>query len=152
MQNDQDCFSPIEILMVEDNPGDVRLAREALKEAKVVNNLQVLENGVEAIRFLRNEGEFHDAVRPDLILLDLNLPGKNGQEVLGEIKKDPDLQSIPVVVLTTSSAEVDILNSYKLHANCYVTKPVDSGKFFGAIKAIEEFWLSIVKLPREDDR
>jgi chemotaxis family two-component system response regulator Rcp1 len=140
----------IEILLVEDNPGDVRLTKEALKEAKVGNNLHVAEDGVEAMRFLRREGEFSGAPRPDLILLDLNLPKKDGREVLEEIKADSSLKAIPVVVLTTSHAEEDIARSYNLHANCYVTKPVDLDQFMRIVKSIEDFWLTIVRLPPVD--
>ena len=139
---------PIEILMVEDNPGDVRLTKEALKDAKVINNLHVADDGIEALNFLKRQGKYKDAIRPDLILLDLNLPKKDGREVLGEIKADPGLRQIPVVILTTSKAEEDILKTYDLHANCYITKPVDLEKFIEVISAIEDFWLSIVKLPR----
>ena len=138
---------PVEILLVEDNPGDVRLTREALREGKVRNNLHVAADGVEALHFLRKEGRFADAVRPDLILLDLNLPKKDGREVLEDIKSDPDLRYIPVVVLTTSEAEQDICRSYQLHANCYITKPVDFDRFIQIVRSIEEFWLTIVKLP-----
>ncbi|MBI2911413.1 MAG: response regulator [Chloroflexi bacterium] len=138
---------PIEILLVEDNPGDVRLTREALKEGKVRNRMSVARDGAEAMAFLRQEGEYADAPRPHLILLDLNLPGKDGREVLEEIKADPDLMRIPIVVLTTSRAEQDILRSYELHANCYVTKPVDLDQFIKVVQAIEDFWLSIVTLP-----
>ncbi|MEJ2143222.1 MAG: response regulator [Gammaproteobacteria bacterium] len=141
--------SGIRILLVEDNPGDVRLTREALKEAKVNNQLFVVEDGVEAMAFLRNEGEYADTPRPDLILLDLNLPKKDGREVLEEIKHDSELKRIPVVVLTTSRAEEDILKSYNLHANCYVTKPVDLDQFINIVKSIEDFWLTIVRLPSE---
>lgn len=141
--------SGIDILLVEDNPGDVRLTREALKEAKVRNQLHVVEDGVAAMQFLRGEGGFTNVPRPDLILLDLNLPKKDGREVLEEIKQDPDLMRVPVVVLTTSQAEEDILRSYNLHANCYVTKPVDLDQFITIVKSIEDFWLTIVKLPTE---
>jgi two-component system, chemotaxis family, response regulator Rcp1 len=137
----------IDILLVEDNPGDVRLTKEALREGKVRNNLYVAPDGVEALRFLRREGEHQDAVRPDLILLDLNLPKKDGREVLGEIKNDPQLRTIPVVVLTSSQAEQDICRAYDLHANAYVTKPVDLDQFIVAVKSIESFWLTIVQLP-----
>ncbi len=139
--------SPIEILLVEDNPGDVRLTQEVLKEGKVHNKLSIVENGVQAISFLKKENEFKDSPTPDLILLDLNLPKKDGREVLLDIKKDPDLKKIPVVVLTTSQAEEDILKVYDLNANCYVSKPVDLGQFIDVVKSIEDFWLSIVKLP-----
>ena len=139
--------SPIEILLVEDNPGDVRLTQEVLKEGKVHNTLNIVENGVQALSFLRKENEYSDAPTPDLLLLDLNLPKKDGREVLLDIKKDPELKKIPVVVLTTSQAEEDILNVYDLNANCYVSKPVDLGQFIDVVKSIEDFWLSIVKLP-----
>ncbi|MFZ2446053.1 MAG: response regulator [Syntrophobacteraceae bacterium] len=138
---------PIEILLVEDNPGDVRLTIEGLKEGKVNNNLRVVEDGVEAMAFLRREGKYADAVRPDLILLDLNLPKKDGREVLMEIKADKDLRVIPVVVLTTSEAEQDILKAYSLHANCYITKPVDLEQFISVVTSIDNFWFTIVKLP-----
>ncbi|MBV9895065.1 MAG: response regulator [Chloroflexi bacterium] len=138
---------PIEILLVEDNPGDVRLTIEGLNEGKVRNNLHVARDGVEALAFLRREGEFRDAVRPDLILLDLNLPRKDGREVLLDIKSDPTLKTIPVVVLTTSRAEQDVLHSYELQANCYITKPVDLEQFITVVKSIEDFWLTIVTLP-----
>ena len=138
---------PIEILLVEDNPGDVRLTVEGLNEGKVRNNLHVAKDGVEALSFLRRQGEHADAVRPDLILLDLNLPRKDGREVLADIKADPDLKTIPVVVLTTSRAEQDVLHSYELQANCYITKPVDLDQFITVVKSIENFWLTIVTLP-----
>jgi CheY-like chemotaxis protein len=140
---------PVEILLVEDNPGDVRLAVEALKEGKVRNNLSVVEDGSEAMSFLRREGKYALAPRPDLILLDLNLPKKDGREVLAEIKADDSLRRIPVVVLTTSKAEQDILRTYDLHANCYITKPVDLEQFIAVVKSVEDFWLTIVKLPPE---
>ena len=139
----------IEILLVEDNPGDVRLTKEALKEVKIHNTLSVVMDGQAAIDFLRKKGEYANAKRPDLILLDLNLPKKNGREVLAEIKGDPDLRLIPVVVLTTSQAETDIIRSYSLHANSYVTKPVDMAQFITVVKAVENFWFSIVKLPSQ---
>ena len=135
------------ILLVEDNPGDVRLTREALREGKILNELSVVEDGVEALAFLRREGRYAEAVRPDLILLDLNLPKKDGREVLEEIKGDGALKKIPVVVLTTSAAERDILKAYDLHANCYITKPVDLEQFIKVVQLIEDFWLTIVKLP-----
>ncbi len=138
---------PIEILLVEDNPGDVRLTMEGLNEGKVRNNLHVAKDGVEALAFLRHEAQHSDAVRPDLILLDLNLPRKDGREVLSEIKADPTLKTIPVVVLTTSRAEQDVLQSYQLQANCYITKPVDLEQFITVVKSIEDFWLTIVSLP-----
>ncbi|HEV2122882.1 MAG TPA: response regulator [Chloroflexota bacterium] len=145
----QSAVRPIEILLVEDSPPDVDLTKEALEDAKVSNNLSVVSDGVEALAFLRREGEFADAPHPDLILLDLNLPKKDGREVLAEIKADPRLRLIPVVVLTTSEAEQDILKSYSLHANCYITKPVDLDRFVTVVKSIEDFWLAIVKLPPE---
>jgi chemotaxis family two-component system response regulator Rcp1 len=140
---------PAEILLVEDNPGDVRLTIEALRESKVVNNLNVARDGVEALAFLRREGAYADAVRPDLILLDLNMPRKDGREVLAEIKAEPTLRTIPVVVLTTSRAEQDVVRSYELQANCYITKPVDLEQFFTVVKSIENFWLTIVTLPSD---
>jgi chemotaxis family two-component system response regulator Rcp1 len=140
---------PIEVLLVEDNPGDVRLTREALRDGKVHNNLSVAPDGVEALAFLRREGKYADAPRPDVILLDLNLPKKDGREVLEEIKADPSLARIPVVILTSSEAERDIVQAYALHANCYVTKPVDLDQFITVVKSIEDFWFSIVKLPPE---
>ena len=140
---------PINILLVEDNPGDVRLTREALNGAKLRNQLHVIADGMEAMAYLRREGHYAQAVRPDLILLDLNLPKKDGREVLADIKSDPSLKRIPVVILTTSQAEQDILRTYDLHANCYVSKPVDLEQFIGVVKEIEEFWLTIVKLPPE---
>ncbi|HZV63504.1 MAG TPA: response regulator [Telluria sp.] len=138
---------PIEILMVEDNPGDVRLTQEALKEAKVSNTLHVVEDGVAALDFLYRRGAYGAVPRPDLILLDLNLPRKNGREVLEEIKQDAQLKTIPVVILTTSQAEQDVLRAYSLHANCYISKPVDFLQFTAIIRTIEEFWLTIVTLP-----
>lgn len=138
---------PVEILLVEDNPGDVRLTLEILKDGKVNNNMHVVKDGLEALSFLRGEGEFADAPQPHLILLDLNLPGKNGREVLAEIRGDKNLKHIPVIILTTSNAEQDILNAYDLHANCYITKPIDLNRFISVIKSIENFWLTIVKLP-----
>lgn len=138
---------PIQILLVEDSPGDVRLTQEALKEGKVLNELQVVSDGVEALALLHKQGKYTRAARPDLILLDLNLPKKDGREVLAEIKEDPNLRRIPVVVLTVSKAEEDIIRTYDLHANCYVTKPVDLEQFIQAVKSIEDFWLCVVKLP-----
>ena len=140
---------PIEVLLVEDNPGDVRLTREALRDGKVHNNLSVAPDGVEALAFLRREGKYADAPRPDVILLDLNLPRKDGREVLEEVKADPSLRNIPVVILTSSEAERDIAQAYALHANCYITKPVDLDQFITVVKSIEDFWFSIVKLPPE---
>lgn len=139
---------PIEILLVEDNPGDVRLTMEALKDARVANNLHVTMDGVEALAFLRRQGKHTAAPRPDLILLDLNLPKKNGREVLEEIKKEGALRHIPVVILTTSQAEQDVVESYRLRANAYVTKPVDLDQFLKVVGSIEQFWLEIVKLSR----
>jgi chemotaxis family two-component system response regulator Rcp1 len=141
--------APIEVLLVEDSPGDVRLTQEAFKDAKVHINLHVASDGAKAMTFLKREGEHANASRPDLILLDLNLPKKDGREVLAEIKEDPKLQSIPVVILTTSSSEADILRSYQLHANCYITKPVGLEGFLTVVRSIDSFWLSVVKLPRE---
>ncbi len=140
----------IEILLVEDNPGDARLTKEALREGKVLNRLNVVGDGVEAMKFLRQENPYREAARPDLILLDLNLPRKDVREVLSEIKQDPSLRSIPVVVLTTSKAERDILQTYDLHANCYIIKPVDLDQFLTVARSIEDFWLSIVRLPRSN--
>lgn len=137
----------IDILLVEDNPGDVELIREALSEAKVRNELHVTYDGVQAMKFLRGEDPYADAPCPDLILLDLNLPKKSGREVLEEIKDDPDLKLIPVVILTSSKEEEDICRSYQMHANCYITKPVDFEQFMKVVKSIEDFWLTIVKLP-----
>lgn len=139
----------VEILMVEDNPGDVRLAVEALREGKVHVNMSVVSDGVEAMEFLRRRGRFADAPRPDLILLDLNMPRKDGREVLAELKADDDLKRIPVVILTTSKAEEDIVRSYNLNANCYITKPVDLHQFITVVRSIHEFWLTVVKLPPE---
>ncbi len=139
----------IEILLVEDNPGDVRLTVEAFKEARVLNNLSVVPDGVEALAFLRRQGAYCDARRPDIIFLDLNLPRKDGREVLAEIKGDESLRRIPVVILTTSQAEQDVLRSYDLHANCYITKPLDLDQFMEVIHSVEGFWLTVVKLPRE---
>lgn len=138
---------PIDILLVEDNPGDVRLTKEALRESRILNNLYFAKDGVEALAFLTREEPYQDVPRPDLILLDLNLPRKDGRELLADIKQDPELKRIPVVILTTSEAEQDILKTYELHANCYITKPVDLDKFVDIVKGLEEFWLSIVKLP-----
>ncbi|HLB10468.1 MAG TPA: response regulator [Gemmatimonadaceae bacterium] len=137
----------VEILLVEDNAGDVRLAREGLRECKLLNNLSVATDGMKAMAFLRREGEHAHAPRPDLIMLDLNLPRKDGREVLKEIKEDEELKSIPVVILTTSKAEEDIVKSYSLHANCYVTKPLAIEQFITVVQAIESFWFTIVKLP-----
>jgi CheY-like chemotaxis protein len=138
---------PIEILLVEDNPGHARLTQEAFREGKLANRLHVVGDGIEALAFLRQEGPHAHAVKPDLILLDLNLPKKDGREVLAEIKADERLKRIPVVVLTTSQAETDVLRAYDLHANCYIAKPVDLDQFLSIVQAIEDFWLQIVKLP-----
>jgi CheY-like chemotaxis protein len=138
---------PIEILLVEDDPGDVRLTMEALKSAKVLNRLSVAEDGVEALAFLRKQGKHTHAPSPDLILLDLNLPKKDGRSLLTDIKTDPDLRRIPVVVLTTSQDEKDVLHAYNSYANCYITKPVDLKQFLAVVESIDDFWLSIVKLP-----
>lgn len=142
------CADSIEILLVEDNPGDVRLTIEALRDSKVRNRMNSVGDGVEALAYLRQQGKYVDAVRPDVILLDLNLPKKNGHEVLSEIKADPDLRRIPVVILTTSKADEDIIRSYDLYANCFITKPVDLEQFMIVVQSIEDFWLTIVKLPR----
>lgn len=138
---------PIEILLVEDNPADVRLTREAFRDAKLVNNLHCVENGVEAMQFLRREGQFATSPVPDIVLLDLNLPKKDGREVLKEMKEDPELAVLPVVVLTTSRAEEDIVRSYVLHANCFISKPVDFNQFIRVVQSIEDFWFGVVTLP-----
>ncbi len=138
---------PINILLVEDNPGDVRLTQEAFREGNITVNLEVARDGVEAIAYLRQQAPFCDAITPDLILLDLNLPKRDGREVLAEIKQDPELKRIPVVVLTTSNAEADIMKSYNLHVNCYINKPVDFDHFFDIVQKIEDFWLSTAILP-----
>ncbi len=147
MSSDERKERPIEILLVEDNPGDARLTQEAMRAAKLSNNLHIVEDGVEAMEFLRRQGRFGDAPRPDLILLDLNLPRMDGREVLAEVKSDPDLRRIPVVVLTTSRAEEDVIRAYDLHANCYVTKPVDLAQFMKIVAQIDEFWVKVVTLP-----
>lgn len=139
----------VEILLVDDNPGDVRLASEALQEAKIANHLTVAMDGSTALKILRRQSPFENAPRPDLILLDLNLPRKDGREVLAEIKQDEQLRRIPVVVLTTSQAEEDILRAYDLHANCYISKPVDFQQFMNVVQSIETFWLTVVRLPHE---
>lgn len=136
-----------DILVVEDNPGDARLTREVLNDSGIQSCLYVVNDGVEAMEFLRNKGRFRDSPMPDLIIMDLNLPRKDGREVLAEIKNDDYLQHIPIVIMTISQAEEDIINSYKLHANCFITKPIDLNQFIKVIKSIEEFWFSIVKLP-----
>lgn len=138
---------PAEIVLVEDSAGDVRLIKEAFKENKFLNNLHVARDGVEAMQFLHKEGRYADAVKPDLILLDLNLPKKDGREVLEEVKVDPKLKRIPVIVLTTSKAEEDIFKTYDLHANCYITKPIDMDQFIKVVRSMENFWLTIVTLP-----
>lgn len=143
-------IKPVDILLVEDSPTDVLLAQEALEQAKLLNTLHVVSDGVEAMQFLRREAPYTDVARPDLILLDLNLPRKDGREVLEEIKNDPILKRIPVVVLTTSKAEEDVLKAYGLHANCYVSKPVDFEQFTNVVKAIESFWFTVVLLPKAD--
>ena len=140
-------FQPAEILLVEDNPGDVRLVQEALRESKIMNRLHAVSDGKEALAFLRRQGKYANATRPDLILLDLKLPRKDGREVLSEIKADLELLRIPVVIVTSSKAEEDILKSYDQHANCYITKPMDLEKFVEVVKAIQNFWISIVTLP-----
>jgi two-component system, chemotaxis family, response regulator Rcp1 len=147
MESNRTSAQPLEVLLVEDSPGDVRLTQEALKDAKVHINLRVVRDGIDAMAFLMREGEYATTSRPDLILLDLNLPRKDGREVLKEIKENPELKSIPVVILTTSASEADILRSYMLHANCYITKPVNLDGFLTVVKSIDSFWLSIVKLP-----
>jgi two-component system, chemotaxis family, response regulator Rcp1 len=142
--------TPIRILMVEDNDGDVFLTTEALKSAKVANELFVVHDGVECMDFLRRKGKYADALRPDLILLDLNLPRMDGREVLAELKSDPDLRAIPVVVLTSSATEIDVAKAYDLHANCYIVKPVDFANLLTVVRAIEDFWLTIVRLPPKE--
>jgi CheY-like chemotaxis protein len=137
----------IQILLVEDNPGDVRLTVEALRGAKVANELHVVGDGEKAIEFLRQRGEYRDAPRPDIVLLDLNLPRLEGREVLADIKSDPDLAKIPIIVLTSSSSDLDVQQSYALHANCFITKPVDFTEFIAAVRSLEGFWLKIVRLP-----
>jgi CheY-like chemotaxis protein len=143
-----ESLKPIDILLVEDDPGDVLMTREALEHHKVSNELHVVSDGVEAMRFVRNEAPYEDVPRPGVILLDLNLPRKNGQEVLAELKSDPELRTIPVVILTTSEADEDILRSYHLHANAYVTKPVDFDRFTEVVRKIDDFFLTVVRLPR----
>jgi CheY-like chemotaxis protein len=138
---------PIEILLAEDSAADVRLTREAFDDAKVLNNLNVVGDGVEAMAYLRREGKYSNATRPDLVLLDLNMPRKDGREVLAEVKGDPDLKRIPVVILTVSNSEEDVLKSYNLHANCFISKPVNLAQFLKVVASIESFWLTIVELP-----
>ncbi|MDQ0063280.1 response regulator [Paenibacillus harenae] len=145
---DNSLRNHLEILLVEDNPGDIRLIVEVLKEGKITNHLNVVEDGEEALAYLRREGSYQHSIIPDIILLDLNLPKINGTEVLAEIKNDPQLRHIPVIILTTSEAEQDILKAYDLHANCYITKPVNLEQFLTVVRSIENFWLTIVKLPR----
>ncbi|MBV7339194.1 response regulator [Chloroflexi bacterium TSY] len=148
--NSSKLGQPIEVLMFEDNPDDVLLTQEALVETKMHINLSVVQDGVDGLAFLRRQGNFANAPRPDLILLDLNLPKKDGREVLAEIKADADLKVIPIVILTTSEADEDIFKAYSLHANCYITKPVDLDQFIQVVQTIEDFWITIVKLPREE--
>jgi CheY-like chemotaxis protein len=147
MPNEMSGVLSLQVLLVEDNPGDVRLTREAFKDAKMHLELHVARDGVEAMEFLYRLGRFHESPRPDLILLDLNLPRKDGRDVLAEIKGHPSLKTIPVVILTTSASDVDIESSYLLHANCYISKPVDMEGFLTVVKSIDDFWLSVVKLP-----
>jgi CheY-like chemotaxis protein len=147
MNKNKNEIRPIEILLVEDSPSDAEFTVEALKEAKVRNHLSIVEDGVLAMEFLRRQGRFADAPRPDLIMLDLNLPRKDGREVLAELKADESLRTIPVVVLTTSRAEQDVVRAYQLHANCYITKPVDFQQFLEVVRSIESFWLFVVTLP-----
>lgn len=142
---------PIEVLLVEDNPGDVRLTQEVLKDGKIRNHLSVASDGAEAMEFLHRRGRYSDAPKPDVILLDLNLPKKDGREVLAEIKADPDLRRIPVIILTTSEAELDVMSAYDQHANCYITKPVDLVQFETVVRSIEGFWFDIVHLPKEGE-
>ncbi|OKH22623.1 response regulator [Hydrococcus rivularis NIES-593] len=147
--SERDFNKPIEILLIEDNPGDIELTKIALEDNKMTINLSVVEDGVEALKFLKKEGKYANAPHPDLILLDLNLPKKDGREVLAEMKADPILKRIPVVILTTSQAEEDVLRAYNLCANCYITKPVDFDRFVKIVRSIENFWFTIVKLPPE---
>ncbi|HXC92849.1 MAG TPA: response regulator [Geobacteraceae bacterium] len=148
----RECLRPINILLVEDNPGDVDLAREALGMGKLHNSLHVVQDGMAAMDFLRKAGKYAASPRPDLIILDLNLPKKDGRQVLAEIKEDESLKRIPVVILTTSSAEEDVLKTYNLHANCFITKPIDIRQFLRVVQSIEEFWLSIVLLPNGEKK
>ena len=149
--NSASAGRPIQILLAEDNPDDIELTVEALKDSRVRNRLIVVKDGEEAISYLQGKGKYQHAVRPDLILLDLNMPKKNGRDVLREIKNDPRLKRIPVVILTTSQAEEDIAHTYDLHANCYITKPVDFNQFLKVVKSIEDFWLTVVKLPPQEN-
>ena len=143
--------SAVDILLVEDNPGDVRLTIEALKESKILNNLNVVDDGIEALAYLNKEGKYKDRPHPDLIILDLNLPRKDGREVLAEIKEHKNFKRIPIVILTISEAEEDILKTYQLHANCFITKPVDINQFTKVVKSVSNFWFSIVKLPPDGE-
>ncbi|ELY58932.1 response regulator [Natronolimnohabitans innermongolicus] len=143
---------PAQILLVEDNPGDVRLTEEAFKQGRIENDLHVVSDGNEALEFLYQRGQYEDVPRPDLILLDLNLPRKDGEDVLEELKGDSELRSIPVIVLTSSRAEEDVVRSYELHANAYLTKPVDPDDFIETVRAFEKFWFSVVRLPPEDEQ
>lgn len=145
---DDQELTPVDILLVEDNPGDIFLTKKAFKSCKLSNRLFVAEDGEKALSFLKKEGENKDAITPDIILLDLNLPGKDGREILSEIKDDEELKKIPVIILTSSEAEIDIMTTYKLHANSYIVKPVDFAKFVDIVSTIENFWFSIVKLPK----
>ncbi|MDP4266713.1 MAG: response regulator [Bacteroidota bacterium] len=145
MQKEQ--INPVLILLIEDNAGDARLSMEAMKESKLNNQVFWVKDGIEAMEYLRKQGKYKNAIRPDLILLDLNLPGKDGKEILEEIKNDSDLKRIPVVILTISKSEEDIFKSYNLHANCYITKPIDFNEFMDVVKSIENFWFTIVSLP-----
>jgi chemotaxis family two-component system response regulator Rcp1 len=147
--NTENLGKPIDILLVEDNPGDARLALESLKESKIRNTIHWVQDGLEAMKFMHRQGNYENAPRPDLILLDLNMPKMDGREVLAEIKSDDDLKRIPVVIFTISKAEEDILKTYDLHANCYITKPLDLNRFLKVIQSIEDYWLTIVRLPKE---
>ena len=150
-ESGQHSPEPAQLLLVEDNPGDVRLTREAFKQGRIDNDLHTVSDGSDALDFLHQRGEYEDAPRPDLVLLDLNLPRKDGEEVLADLKDDSELQSIPVIILTSSRAEEDIARSYELHANAYLTKPVDPDEFIETIREIEEFWLSVMRLPTDSD-
>ncbi len=150
-ESGQHSPEPAQLLLVEDNPGDVRLTREAFKQGRIDNDLHTVSDGSDALDFLHQRGEYEDAPRPDLVLLDLNLPRKHGEEVLADLKDDSELQSIPVIILTSSRAEEDIARSYELHANAYLTKPVDPDEFIETVRAFEKFWFSVVRLPPEED-